>query len=367
MIDYGHDLLFGSFVTPSAQDPMAVVALARSSEAAGLDLVTFQDHPYQPAFLDTWTLLSYVAAATERSTCRPTSSTSRCGPPVVLARSAASLDLLSGGRVELGLGAGAFWEAIEAAGGRRLSSGQAVDALKEAIRIICEVWDGGQCRGVRFDGRYYRVMGDKRGPTPAHDIPIWLGAYKPRMLGLTGRAADGWLPSLGYLPDPSALADLNAIIDDSALEAGRRPEQIRRLLNVSGRFQSTSDGLLVGRPEQMGRGSSPSWRSPTASRRSSSPPTMRRACGDSVARSRLPYASSWSASAAQASRRRRGRPPPPAWCPRPTTGSGAAAGGSGTRSPGPPHRLPPRGSSSPREAGRSHSTWSRCTTTCAAS
>jgi len=57
-------------------------------------------------------------------------------PPAVVARSAASLDLLTGGRVELGLGAGAFWEAIEAMGGRRLSPAQAVRALAEAIGIM---------------------------------------------------------------------------------------------------------------------------------------------------------------------------------------------------------------------------------------
>lgn len=64
MSDYGHDLLFGANIIPSSRDPDAVVGLAQLAERAGLDLVTFQDHPYQPAFLDTWTLLSYVAART---------------------------------------------------------------------------------------------------------------------------------------------------------------------------------------------------------------------------------------------------------------------------------------------------------------
>ena len=66
MADYGHDLRFGTFITPQNQRPQEVVALAQLTERAGLDLVTFQDHPYQPAFLDTWTLLSWVAAQTER-------------------------------------------------------------------------------------------------------------------------------------------------------------------------------------------------------------------------------------------------------------------------------------------------------------
>ena len=65
MPDHGHELRFGAFCTPTAADPQGVVALAQAAERAGLDLVTFQDHPYQPRFLDTCTLLSYVAARTE--------------------------------------------------------------------------------------------------------------------------------------------------------------------------------------------------------------------------------------------------------------------------------------------------------------
>jgi alkanesulfonate monooxygenase SsuD/methylene tetrahydromethanopterin reductase-like flavin-dependent oxidoreductase (luciferase family)/hemerythrin-like domain-containing protein len=233
MTDYGHDLLFGSFITPAAGQPETVVALSQLSEHAGLDLVTFQDHPYQAGFLDTWTLMAYVAAAT--STIRISANVLNLPlrPPVVLARSAASLDLLSGGRVELGLGAGAFWDAIEAAGGPRRTAGESVEALDEAIRIIREVWDASKRGGVRVDGKHYRVAGAKRGPAPAHDIGIWLGAYKPRMLRLVGRAADGWLPSLPGLQGGLAeLAADNKIIDEAAEEAGRSPSAIRRLLNI---------------------------------------------------------------------------------------------------------------------------------------
>src|SRR3954447_19141121 len=134
-MDYGHDLLFGTFLTPSAEQPADAVELTRVSERAGLDLATFQDHPYQPAFLDTWTLMSYLAAATTRIRLVGNVLNLPLRQPVVLARSVASLDLLTGGRVELGLGAGGFWDAIEAAGGRRLNPGEAVDALEEAIEI----------------------------------------------------------------------------------------------------------------------------------------------------------------------------------------------------------------------------------------
>ena len=121
--------------------------------------------------------------------------------PALVARAVASLDVLSGGRAELGLGAGAFWDGIEAMGGRRLGPGQSVDALEEAIDLIRSLWDVGQPGAARFDGSYYRLGDAARGPAPLHDVGIWVGAYKPRMLHLTGRKADGWLPSLPYLEE----------------------------------------------------------------------------------------------------------------------------------------------------------------------
>ena len=233
MADYGHDLVFGTFITPQNRRPEDVVALAQLTEQAGLDLVTFQDHPYQSAFLDTWTLLTWVAAQTERVRLSGNVLNLPLRPPAVLARAAASLDLLSDGRFELGLGAGAFWDAIEAMGGPRRTPGESVEALEEAIDVIRAIWDPEERRGVYVDGEHYRVVGAKRGPEPAHDIAIWLGALKPRMLRLIGRKADGWLPSLAYL-EPGDLERGNSIIDEAATKAGRDPREIRRLINVPG-------------------------------------------------------------------------------------------------------------------------------------
>ncbi|MFI7589875.1 LLM class flavin-dependent oxidoreductase [Spongisporangium articulatum] len=230
-MDYGHDLLFGAFITPTAGDPQTPVALARRAEASDLDLVTFQDHPYQPSFLDTWTLMSYVAAATDRVRIAPNVLNVPLRPPAVLAGAAASLDLLSGGRLDLGLGAGGFWDAVEAMGTPKLSPAEAVTALEEAIEIIRGRWDTTQRGGLFTHGTTHAVHGAKRGPRPAHDIPIWLGARKPRMLALLGRAADGWLPSLPWL-EPGDYARGNARIDEAAEAAGRDPRAIRRLLNV---------------------------------------------------------------------------------------------------------------------------------------
>lgn len=227
------------------------MGLAQLCEELGLDLVTFQDHPYQPRFLDTWTLLSWVAASTSRIRISPNVINLPLRQPAVLARSASSLDLLSQGRLELGLGAGGFWDAIEAMGGRRLTPGQSVDALQEAIEIIRGIWDADNRERFIVDGTHHRVDGAKRGPQPAHPINIWLGAYRPRMLRLTGRQADGWLPSLGYLEDPlTYFTDANATIDNAATKAGRSPSDVRRLLNIGGEFRSTvGDGFLVGPAE----------------------------------------------------------------------------------------------------------------------
>jgi alkanesulfonate monooxygenase SsuD/methylene tetrahydromethanopterin reductase-like flavin-dependent oxidoreductase (luciferase family) len=249
MADYGHDLAFGTFITPQNQRPQEVVELAQLTERAGLDFVTFQDHPYQSAFLDTWTLLSWVAAKTDTVRVSANVLNVPLRPPAVVARAAASLDLLSGGRFELGLGAGAFWDAIEAMGGPRRSPGQSVEALEEAIEIIRAIWSPAERRGVYVDGEHYRVRGAKRGPEPAHDISIWVGARGPRMLRLIGRKADGWLPSLPYLAEGD-LGRGNRVIDEAAVGAGRDPRDIRRLLNIQGSFSRANRGFLQGPPEQ---------------------------------------------------------------------------------------------------------------------
>lgn len=248
-MNYGHPLKFGTFITPSSAAPEKTIELAKQAEALGFDLVTFQDHPYQPAHLDAWTLLTWVAGQTERIQLSANVLNLPLRPPAVLARSAASLDLLSNGRLSLALGAGAFWDAIEANGGVRRTPGEAVEALDEAIRIIRGVWDVSESGPVRVWGRHYRADGVQRGPLAAHDIPIWLGAYKPRMLRLLGQTADGWLPSLGYMK-PGDLRAANAIIDEAAQDAGRDPREIRRLLNISGRFAETNGGFLNGPSRQ---------------------------------------------------------------------------------------------------------------------
>jgi hemerythrin-like domain-containing protein len=245
MSDYNHDLLFGVALAPSARDHQAILEAAELADDLGLDIVGFQDHPYQARFLDAWTLLSYVAGRTRHIRLLPNVINVPLRPPAVLARSAAALDILSGGRVELGLGAGGFVDAIVSMGGSRRTKSELVDALEEAITVIRSLWNLGP--PAQFQGKYYTLAGAPPGPVPPHPIAIWLGAYKKRMLQLTGRAADGWIPSLGYASIED-LGRMNQIIDAAAEEAGRKPIDIRRGFNISGSFAGVGSGFLHGPP-----------------------------------------------------------------------------------------------------------------------
>ncbi len=233
------ETLLGVSLVPAAATLDRTRTLARMADDAGLDLLGIQDHPYQARFVDTFALLATVLAETRRLRVFPNVANLPLRPPAVLAKTAASLDLLSGGRFELGLGAGGFWDAIAAYGGSRRAPGESVDALDEAIQVIRLLWSGE--RSVRFDGTHYALRGARPGPAPAHDVGIWLGAYKPRMLRLIGRAADGWVPSLGYAT-PEVLRDGHARIDAAAVAAGRDPGAIRRLLNVGGTIAAPGPG-----------------------------------------------------------------------------------------------------------------------------
>jgi alkanesulfonate monooxygenase SsuD/methylene tetrahydromethanopterin reductase-like flavin-dependent oxidoreductase (luciferase family) len=224
------DVKLGIFVVPDATDPDSTIEQIVAADQVGLDLIGVQDHPYQRRFFDTWTLLAYAAGRTKRLRLVPDVINLPLRLPSVLAKSAASLDVLSGGRVELGLGAGAFWDAIEAMGGPRRTPSESVDALEEAIAILRGFWSGD--RTVNFEGKHHRVKGAKPGPRPAHPIGIWVGALGPRMLRLTGRLADGWLPSLGSGMTAEDAPRMQAAIDEGARAAGRDPAEIERAVNV---------------------------------------------------------------------------------------------------------------------------------------
>jgi alkanesulfonate monooxygenase SsuD/methylene tetrahydromethanopterin reductase-like flavin-dependent oxidoreductase (luciferase family) len=236
-------LEFGISITPDWSKQDELLGLARVADDTGLDLIGIQDHPYQWRFHDTWTLISFLAGMTSRVRFFPDVANLPLRPPAILAKSAASLDALTGGRVELGLGAGGFWDAIEAMGGPRRSPAEAVEAAEEAIDVMRLVWSGQ--RGVRYEGRHYRLSGLHTGPEPAHEIGIWVGAARPRMLDLIGRKADGWVPSAPWAP-PEALPGYLKRLDEAAALAGRDPSSIRRIYNLTGSIGPTTGERFVG-------------------------------------------------------------------------------------------------------------------------
>jgi len=232
MADYRLPLQFGVSVDPNINEFNTAVKLVKRADEVQLDLVGIQDHPYNRTHLDTLTLMTYLASHTEHVRLFADVFDLPMRPPAMLAKAVASLDQLSGGRVEMGLGAGAFWDAIGAMGGNRRTPGEAVDALEEAIQVMRLVWS--RERSVSFKGEYYQLKGYQPGPAPAHMPQIWLGALKPRMLKLTGRLADGWVSPGNIYLSAEQVPAVQTVIDAAAVEAGRKPSDIRRIYNVIG-------------------------------------------------------------------------------------------------------------------------------------
>lgn len=240
---------FGINIDPTMPDLEAPFARAAIADRTGLDLIAVQDHPYNRRMLETWTLLSMLAARTERVRMVTNVANIPLRLPSMLAKQAATLDLLSGGRLELGIGAGAFWQGIGAYGVPKREPGEAYAAFKDALTIIRGMLDTAD-GSFSYEGEFYSVNGARPGPGPAHRVPIWAGAVGPRMLRLAGRQADGVLVSNSYVP-PEKLAALNDSIDEGAAQADRAPEDIRRGYNlmgaiVSGGDSAQADSGLVG-------------------------------------------------------------------------------------------------------------------------
>lgn len=245
-------LLFGISVTPYAEQYREIVQHVLAAEGGGLDVVGIQDHPYQRRFLDTFALIGHLLARTERLRFFPDVASLPMRPPAMMAKAAASLDLMSGGRFELGIGAGGFWDAIGGMGGVVRERGERLPALEEAIEIIRAALDvGPERRVVRGPGPYYPVPAYPPGPAPAHRIEIWVGAMSPGALRLIGRLADGWVPG-GGAPRIAEFAALNTLIDEAALAPGVIRKAIRRVVNIGGSITDgeRGDGPLNGPPAE---------------------------------------------------------------------------------------------------------------------
>ncbi|PZF79708.1 LLM class flavin-dependent oxidoreductase [Jiangella anatolica] len=231
MTDYGRPLSFGVSLDPTAADVGSALDLARQADRAGLEYLAVQDHAYQPGYLDMWTMLSWLAAATERIAVVPDVADLQLRPPTMLAKAAASLATIAPGRVVLGVGAGPSAAAVASMGATPHHGDAMVEYTEEAIGILRAALAG---QPIRTTTEHHHIAGYQAGPRPPRPVEIWVGAQKPKMLGVTGRAGDGWVSPLNIYVPPDDVPQRQALVDDAARSAGRNPRDERRLYNVIG-------------------------------------------------------------------------------------------------------------------------------------
>ena len=208
-----------------------VLAMARAAEESGFHSIWVGDHLLyraaggrpERAPWEAWTLLSALAAATERVDLGPLVACAGFHPPAVLAKMAATIDEVSGGRFVLGLGAG--WNADEfAAFG--LPHDRRVARFAEAFAIIRGLLAGER---VTLDGEFWSAGDAVLLPAPAARTRLMVGSNGPRMLGLTLPHVDAWNTWYeDYGNSAQGFAALNATISAAARDAGRDPAQIAR-------------------------------------------------------------------------------------------------------------------------------------------
>jgi alkanesulfonate monooxygenase SsuD/methylene tetrahydromethanopterin reductase-like flavin-dependent oxidoreductase (luciferase family) len=238
-------VLFGLDVTASAAPGADPAGTARAAERLGFDFVSAPDHPCGTApTYETWTMLTWIAASTSRVAVLTRVLAVPMRNPALVAKMAESLHRLSGGRLVLGLGGGYADAEFRAFGLPVPTAREKVDGLEDAVRIARRLWSES---AVSHRGSVYRTDHADIEPKPASRIPIWLGTFGPRALAVTGRLADGWMPSLG-----SAGADQLPVLRKrllvAAAEAGRRPEEITCALNLSVATDPTAGADLTGTP-----------------------------------------------------------------------------------------------------------------------
>jgi alkanesulfonate monooxygenase SsuD/methylene tetrahydromethanopterin reductase-like flavin-dependent oxidoreductase (luciferase family) len=242
-------LIFGLGVSPSAAPGEDPVGQAVRGEEFGFDFVSTSDHPSTstPAY-ECWTVLTWIAAATSRIRVAPRVLGVPYRPPAMVAKMAETLDRLSGGRLILGLGGGHSDEEFRAFGLRVPTPREKVDGLAEAIRITRGLWTQ---PAYSFHGELFRTEAAELEPKPAHRIPIWLGTFGPRALALTGRLADGWIPSLAYAP-PDRVTVLRDRVFAAAREAGRDPDEITCAYHIQVRIGPGDEpSVVTGKPDEV--------------------------------------------------------------------------------------------------------------------
>jgi alkanesulfonate monooxygenase SsuD/methylene tetrahydromethanopterin reductase-like flavin-dependent oxidoreductase (luciferase family) len=179
--------------------------------------------------MEAWTLLAGLAASTETIRLGPLVTGVTYRPPSILATEVVTVDHVSAGRVELGIGAAWFQQEHEELGIRFGGPGERISRLEEAVEVLTGLMTG---RDVSFDGRYYRLRRATYRPLPVQRPypPLWIGGSgERRMLPLVARRADVW-HAFGSVRE---LARKSQLVDRLAEEAGRDPASIGRSTSLS--------------------------------------------------------------------------------------------------------------------------------------
>lgn len=242
---------FGLNISTSAARGADPVAAAVEAEELGFDFVSSSDHPCGtgPTY-ETWTMLCSVAAATSRIRVATRVLGLPYRPPAMVAKMAETLARLSGGRLILGLGGGGSDDEHRAFGLGVRSPRDKTDGLEEAVTIIRGLWSE---QSFSFTGRLYQTEAAELEPKPEQPIPIWLGTFAPRALAVTGRLADGWIPTLGYA-SADELVLMRERVVAAALDAGRDPADLTCVLNVEVRVDESpgrDPSIVAGPPEAV--------------------------------------------------------------------------------------------------------------------
>jgi alkanesulfonate monooxygenase SsuD/methylene tetrahydromethanopterin reductase-like flavin-dependent oxidoreductase (luciferase family) len=243
---------FGVSIVPSATGRSDPVEQARRAEELGFDLVSIWDHPHgaNPSF-ETWTLMTWIAARTTRIHVASNVLGLPLRLPALTAKMAETLDRLSDGRLILGLGSGGGDAEFAGFGAPVRTPAEKVQALEEGLAVIRGVWAESP---FTYQGRHYRNDAGLLEPKPSHRIPVWLGTYGPKALDLTGRVADGWIPSMGPLPVRQVASKMETV-RRAAEQAGRDPDSLDYAYNVSVRIggppADDPDRRIAGEPDEI--------------------------------------------------------------------------------------------------------------------
>jgi alkanesulfonate monooxygenase SsuD/methylene tetrahydromethanopterin reductase-like flavin-dependent oxidoreductase (luciferase family) len=197
-------------------------------ERLGLDSVWDCDHFNQPSrpdgpYFEGWTLLAALAARTTRIRVGVLVRSNTFRHPALLAQQAVTLDHVSNGRLELGLGAGWFVPEHERFGLPFPPPGERVGRFREAVEIVDSLL---RHEATTFEGRYYRLTEASVRPAPLQRPrpPLTLGAHRPRMLRICAEYADSW-NSFGTVEE---MRERNELLDVACAAVGREPREIRR-------------------------------------------------------------------------------------------------------------------------------------------